>query len=82
MPRFTIRKKGAPSAPWVLIDRARPAFTFPTPTHTRAVRAMDNIVRRERGLAPRIEWPTEEHVGQHIQGCVSCYVYNDAKATS
>jgi hypothetical protein len=58
-PRFVIRKiKDFPSAePWILYDRSRPAFRFHARTHARAVHAMRNIVRREHGFGPLLEWP-------------------------
>ena len=73
-------------APWALKDRARPAFISSHSTHERALRAADNIVRRERGMPDRLDISVDEiraamkpeHHGQHVQGCVSCYAYNDA----
>jgi hypothetical protein len=79
--RFKI-KRTAPAS-WALRDRARPAFLHTASSHDGALRAMDNVIRREKGLAPRIVWPTDNgpHDGRHVQGCIACYEAT-AEATS
>jgi hypothetical protein len=64
--RFKI-KRTAPAS-WALRDRARPAFLHTATSHDGALRAMDNVIRREKGLAPRIVWPTDNgpHDGQSV----------------
>lgn len=87
--RFKIKRHAIDAsvrAPWALKDRARPAFVRSYSTHAKAILAADNIVRRERGMPDRLDISVDEiraamkpeHHGQHVQGCVSCYVYNDA----
>jgi hypothetical protein len=60
-PRFRIKIAKHPTlTPFKLNDRTQPAFVRGYATLDAATRAMDNIVRRERGLAPRIEWPNND----------------------
>lgn len=61
--RFRIRK--IPTAatlrnPWRLTDRDRPVFRGTYASHELALVAADNIIRRERGLAPRLPITTTE----------------------
>ena len=55
--RFKIKRHGLDvvmRAPWVLRDRTRPAYLGQYRTHERALAAMDNIIRVERGVPPRL----------------------------
>lgn len=59
--RFSIKlAKWRTTSPIVLADRSRPAFLGQYPTIEHACRAMDNIVRRERGMPERITITTAE----------------------
>ena len=63
--RFKI-KKLAPEArtvqerPWSLASRRNVWLTSSFATFADAVAAMDNLARKEAGLAPRIVWPRDE----------------------
>lgn len=46
----------------------RPGYVSPVPFSDIVVVDVDAQAR------------STEHVGQHVQGCVSCYAYNDAQA--
>lgn len=80
-PRFRIKiARWATSRPVLLHDAARPAFRGQYSDIRTACRAMDNIIRRERGMPERINLPLAEikaamteHRGQHLQGCIACY---------
>lgn len=41
-------------SPWIVKDRERPAFVGQYATHALAMRAIDNTVRRERGMPDRL----------------------------
>ena len=42
-------------SPWVVRDRERPAFVGQYATLALAIRAIDNTVRRERGMPDRLD---------------------------
>lgn len=62
-PRFRVKRhKGddAPAKPWAVKDAARPAFIGSYATHELAMRAIDNVVRGEREMPPRLDVTVDE----------------------
>lgn len=62
-PRFHVKRHPIDSgmlSPWVLKDRSQPARVVGYATHELALRAADNIVRRELGRPERIDVTTAE----------------------
>lgn len=58
--RFVIRRNRPTPTPWTIRDRSRPSWLGHAATVGVALRRVDDIVRTERGLAPRIVWDEVE----------------------
>ena len=84
--RFRIKVDASYRQPFVLKDHRAPAYIRRFRTLRAAMLHIDNRVRAERGMPPRPDISVDEiraamkpeHHGQHVQGCVVCYTYNDA----
>jgi len=61
--RFKIKRHAIDDpvrAPWALKDREHPAYVRSFATHARALREVDNRVRRERGMPERLDISVDE----------------------
>lgn len=62
-PRFRVKRHPVgvvADRPWIVKDAARPAFLGHYATHSRALMAIDNIVRADRGMPPRLDVNVDE----------------------